>query len=200
MSVSNFLLGIDGGGSKTVALLADSQQAILGRGAAGASNHNLLGARAAFEALDQAVRLAFEDAKIAPAPPRALCLGMAGAGRPADIALFQAWAAERWPGTPVAVVSDADLVLAAGPGNGWGLGLICGTGSIAYGRDRSGMTARAGGWGSLLGDEGSGYAIGLAGLRAVARAADGRGPATVLTDTLLGHWSLAAPQSLIQYV
>jgi N-acetylglucosamine kinase-like BadF-type ATPase len=78
--------------------------------------------------------------------------------------------------------------------------VISGTGSLAYGENAAGRSVRAGGWGYLLGDEGSGYAIGLAALRAVARAADGRGHATALTEAVLAHWSLPCPQALIRHV
>ena len=75
--------------------------------------------------------------------------------------------------------------------------IICGTGSIAYGRNARNQAARAGGWGHVLGDEGSGYWIGRQALRAVARAADGRGPATALTPRLLTHFAVARPSDLI---
>ena len=81
----------------------------------------------------------------------------------------------------VEVTNDAAILLAAGTPDGWGVALVSGTGSIAFGRAPDGRTARGGGWGYLLGDEGSAYALVLAGLQAVARAADGRGEPTCLT-------------------
>lgn len=194
------LLGIDGGGSKTVALLSDRDGRILGNGLAGASNHNVVGFAAASAELDRAIDAAFVGARIEPCLPLAICLGMAGLGRPDDLALFRAWSYARWPGAHIAIANDAELVLAAGTPAGWGLALICGTGSIAYGRDAGGLVARAGGWGYVMGDEGSGYAIGLAALRAITRAADGRGPRTLLTSLVLGHWSLSALKDLIPKV
>jgi N-acetylglucosamine kinase-like BadF-type ATPase len=95
------------------------------------------------------------------------------------------------------LTSDGALLLAAGTPENWGLAIVAGTGSIAVGRAADGRTARAGGWGYLLGDEGSGYRIALAGLQAVAQAADGRGPATVLMESLLRHLHLDTPQALI---
>jgi glucosamine kinase len=77
--------------------------------------------------------------------------------------------------------------------------LVAGTGSIAWGRGEDGREARVGGWGGLLGDEGSGYDIGLRALRAVVRAADGRGPPTELRDRLLGEIGLDAPEALIRW-
>jgi N-acetylmuramic acid 6-phosphate etherase len=198
--MTNFLLGIDGGASKTVALLAGPDGCVLGRGAAEAANYQVAGMDRTCAAITRAVAAAFADARIAPAPAGAVCLGLAGVGRPEDQVLFQAWAAQQWPGARVTVASDAELVLASGTPQGWGLALICGTGSIAYARDQAGRAARAGGWGYLLGDEGSGYAIGLAALRAVARAADGRDPPTALTGAILAGWSLGAPPDLIRGV
>ena len=200
MVESDLVLGIDGGGSKTQALLADGSGRLIGRGVAGASNYQAIGVEAGCAAIEQAARAALAAAGIDEPSPAAVCLGLAGAGRPEDQALFRAWARAQWSRARVVVVNDAELVLAAGTPEGWGLALICGTGSIAFGRGPAGRFARAGGWGYLLGDEGSGYAIGLAALRAVARAADGRAPATALTGALLSHWALAAPQDLIRRV
>ena len=196
--MANWLIGIDGGGSKTLALLADGTGRVVGRGTAGPSNHQVVGVEAAYAALDKAVGAALTG--VPNARPSAICLGMAGAGRPQDQTIIQAWAQARYPGVPTLVVHDAQLVLAAGTPAGWGIALISGTGSLAYGANQAGQTARAGGWGHLLGDEGSGYAIGLAGLRAVARAADGRGPKTALTELLLARMNLDRPQDLIRCI
>ncbi len=192
------LLGIDGGGSKTLALLADGAGRVVGRGTAGPSNYQVVGVEAAYAALDEAVAAALTG--VPNARPSAICLGMAGAGRPRDQTIIRAWAQTRYPGVPTLVVHDAQLVLAAGTPAGWGIALISGTGSLAYGANQAGQTARAGGWGHLLGDEGSGYAIGLSGLRAVARASDGRGANTALTEYLLAHINLDSPQDLIRYI
>lgn len=197
---SQLILGIDGGGSKTLALVADAALRVLGRGTAGPSNYQGVGIAAAAAALEHAIAAATADAGLAAPTFTAACLGMAGVDRPEDRALMQAWA-DRWlPGVPLVIVNDAQLVLAAGTPAGWGVGLICGTGSIAYGQNRAGRWARAGGWGHLLGDEGSGYAVGQAALRAVMRAFDGRAPATTLTAAVLGHWGLAAPPDLVRRV
>ena len=191
------LIGVDGGGSKTVALLADWDGRVLGRGTGGPSNYQVMGIQAARAALSDSIRAAFSEAGLEPRPPRAICLGLSGVDRPADQSMIRAWADAEMPGALTVIVNDAELVLAAGTPSGWGVALICGTGSIAYGRTSEGRTIRSGGWGYLLGDEGSGYAIGLAALRAVARATDGRAPQTVLAHSILEYWSLGAPQDLI---
>ncbi len=193
----DILIGIDGGGSKTTALVAARDGATLGRGTSGPSNYLVIGAEAAYAALDAAVEAA---AGGRPLRPVALCLGMAGAARPADQAVLRAWTDARFPGAPVIITHDARLALAAGTPEGWGVAVLCGTGAMVYGETQRGQAARADGWGYLLGDDGSGYAIGRAALRAVARAADGRGPQTALTEAILAHWSLEQPQDLIGHV
>ncbi len=196
----NLLLGLDGGGSKTLALLADADGRLLGRGTAGASNYQGVGAPAAQAALEQAIAAAFVEAGLSLTLPQAACFGLAGVGRPEDKAMLRAWLDWRLPGVPVAIVNDAELILAAGTPAGWGVGLICGTGSIALGRAADGRMARAGGWGYLLGDEGSGYDVGRAALRAVMRSYDGRNPQTALTPAVLAHWGLTAPPDLVTRV
>lgn len=170
-------LGVDGGGTSTTCWIGDGSGRVLGRAVAGPSNRKAVGSEAAREALDASIRLAFADTGREPRPVAAACLGLAGFDRPEDRSWLEGWASgSAWEG-PLILVNDGDLVVAAGTPEGWGVALIAGTGSIAVGRDPSGATARAGGWGYLLGDEGSAYAVALAGLRKVARRADGREPA-----------------------
>lgn len=198
----SYLIGVDGGGSKTRALIAGPDQKLLGHGNAGSSNYHAVGIEAACAALDQALLAAFASAQLEPRPKQVsmACFGLAGVDRPADQEPLQAWARSRWPGMPVVFVNDARLALAAGTPEGWGIAVICGTGSILYGRSPQGQAARAGGWGYLLGDEGSGYDIGLTALRAVMRAADGRDRQTLLSEMVLEHWSLGSVSDLVQKV
>jgi N-acetylglucosamine kinase-like BadF-type ATPase len=100
----------------------------------------------------------------------------------------------------VRVVHDAHIALAAGTEAREGIVLIAGTGSVAYGRDASGGEDRVGGWGYLLGDEGSGYEIGRRALTAVLRQFDGRGPQTALTELVLNAYRLPEPTALIPLV
>ena len=202
------ILGIDGGGSKTLALLADQNGQVLAHGLGGASNYHAVGFEAACAAIETAIAQAFSSAsalhpsisKLAESHISALCLGLAGAGRPDDRAKFQVWAAKRFLQTQIQVVSDAEILLAAGAPSGPALALICGTGSIVYGRTAAGELLRAGGWGYLFGDEGSGFALGAAALRAVMRAEDGRGKPTLLTDLVLARRGLEQPQGLVKSI
>jgi N-acetylglucosamine kinase-like BadF-type ATPase len=203
-------LGIDGGGSRTVALLASAKAgsqtpgsvsfSILGRGEAGPCNLQAVGSDRALAALDEAVAGAFAAARISPAPAATACLGLAGAGRAEDQQVIQEWAHQVHLAQTVEVTTDAAILLAAGTPDGWGLAVVAGTGSIAYGRSADGRTARAGGWGYLLGDEGSAYALVLASLQAVAHAADGRGLATGLTQRFFAQLGLSQPQELVHAI
>jgi N-acetylglucosamine kinase-like BadF-type ATPase len=200
LNAHRYLLGIDAGGTKTTALLADHAGAILSRGTAGPANFQVIGHAAAEAALAQAAQSAYAAAGVAHPGIGAVCIGLAGVDRAHERTHFRNWAAAHFPGAAVRIVNDAELVLAAGTPDDWGAALICGTGSIVYGRGVGGARARAGGWGHLLGDEGSGYAIGLAALRALLRAYDGRSPATELTPRVLDHWQLSTPPDLLHRV
>jgi N-acetylmuramic acid 6-phosphate etherase len=200
MMRGELIAGVDGGGSKTLALVARPDGEVLGRGLAGGSNYIANGVESACEALDEALGQAIQAAGSSPEKIKTICLGLGGADRPEAQEIFHEWADRRFPGAGVEILTDAHLVLAAGTPDGWGVALIAGTGSIAWGRTPDGRMARCGGWGYLLGDEGSGYAIGLASLRAIARAFDGRADPTLLTELAMGHWSLTSVPDLVRQV
>jgi N-acetylmuramic acid 6-phosphate etherase len=196
-------LGIDGGGTHTVALLASPAAGgwtILGRGTAGPSNRQAVGTKRALAALDESVSAAFAAAHLPRCPVASACLGLAGADRADDRTVIREWAERVCLAGKVEVTSDAAILLAAGTPEGWGLVLIAGTGSIAFGKSADGRRARSGGWGYLLGDEGSAYALVMSALQAVARAADGRSPATSLTERILNRFGLKQLPELIPAV
>jgi N-acetylglucosamine kinase-like BadF-type ATPase len=168
------ILGMDGGGTGTTTWIADVDGNILGRGKSGPSNIKAVGANAARNALDLSIIAAFQDAGLQIQPVEVSCLGLAGFDRPRDREWLQAWAAESAWARRLVLVNDGDLVVAAGTPEGWGVGVIAGTGSIAVGRDREGRKSRAGGWGFIISDEGSAFAVAVAALKRVVRRADGR--------------------------
>jgi len=182
------ILGIDGGGSKTLAWLATrdgTDSTPLGIGDAGPSNPQSVGWAAALANIDRAIQRAFAAANIERGPVAAACLAIAGAGRDADQERLRTWAKQRRIANELAVTHDAMPILAAGTRNLTGIALICGTGSLAFGRDAAGITARSGGMGYLLSDDGSGYDIARLGLRAVARAIDSHAAESLLERKLL---------------
>jgi len=199
----DLVLGIDGGGTKTSAWIAwcraDGEPVVVGRGSAGGSNPLAVGLPRALENLDLAVDMARREAG-ADGPLAAAVLGLAGSDREEVREPILRWADKRRLARRFHLEHDALPVLAAGSDETWGVAVISGTGSFAFGRNRQGQTARAGGWGFLLGDEGSGYAIARAGLRAAFRASDGRGPATRLLDDLLARLQGSQPTDIVPAV
>lgn len=201
-SASELVLGIDGGGTKTVAWLGTVEDPgiILGRGAAGPGNVRAVGFATAQMNIAAAIDAAFRDARLPQSAVAAACLSLAGAGRPEEQGQMTAWATGQRIADIIRITSDAEPVLAAGSPEAWGVALICGTGSLAWGRTVSGQTARAGGWGYLLGDEGSAYWIARTGLQAVVRAADGRDQPTALLEAFLDRLDLTEPMQLIDCI
>lgn len=167
-----FYLGIDGGGSKTKCAVGDELQ-VLASVVAGPSNITRVGEVCARASLREAVRKACEAANIDPRQIRKSCIGVAGAGHEEVANVVRTMVAEVIPGE-IDVVGDMEIALQATLGNGPGIVVIAGTGSIAYGRDARGQTARAGGWGFAISDEGSAHWIGREAVAAVLRAADQR--------------------------
>jgi N-acetylglucosamine kinase-like BadF-type ATPase len=201
----SLVLGIDGGGTKTVAWLALRAEGleldtVVGRGAAGGSNLQTQGAAGALANLDAAIDAAFADARLPRGAVAACVAAVAGSDRDENRRIFTQWAAERQVADWFRVTHDAEPVLAAGSPAGWGVALIAGTGSLAFARAPDGATARAGGWGYLFGDEGSGYWIALEGLRAAAHAADQRGPPTRLLDFFIQRLGVSNVMALIPAV
>ena len=165
-----YYLGIDGGGTKTTCVVGDESQ-ILATATAGPSNIVRVGEAQARESLQQSVRQACSAAGITPAQVAHTCVGGSGAARPELANIVRRALAEILP-TPIDVVGDMEIALEAAFDAGPGVIVIAGTGSIAYGRNRHGTTARAGGWGFAIGDEGSAHWIGRAAVSAVLRYAD----------------------------
>jgi len=198
-----YYLGIDGGGTKTRCVLGD-ETTVLAMAISGGSNIVRLGETAAREALHNAVRHVCAIVNISPAQISALCIGAAGAARPEIAATIRGILAELISEiapevalTKIEVVGDMTIALEAAFGAGPGVIAIAGTGSIAYGRDANGHTARAGGWGFAISDEGSGHWIGRRAISAILSAHD-QGVETALTAMILQTWKLRTIDELVQ--
>src|SRR5205823_15045021 len=133
----------------------DPNTIVLGRGQAGSGNPRAAGFDAAQTNIASAIDAAFADAKLPLTTAAAACFGLAGAGREIEQQRIASWAEKHGIAQNVRVTGDAEPILAAASPENCGVALICGTGSLAWGRNRAGVIARAGGWGYLLGDEGS---------------------------------------------
>jgi N-acetylglucosamine kinase-like BadF-type ATPase len=177
-------LGVDGGQSSTTALIGDESGRILGRGIGGPCNH-AAGAegRARLErSVSESLAAACREAGLDPHTARfaAACFGMSGGPDDKEAILAGLLRAGR-----LIVTNDAEIALAGATATGRGIATIAGTGSVVFGRNAAGQTARAGGWGYLFGDEGGAFDIVRQGLRAVLRMEEGWGPPTVLREALL---------------
>jgi N-acetylglucosamine kinase-like BadF-type ATPase len=191
------VLGIDVGGTKTVCLLANDRGEIVGEAREEGANLQGAGELALEKVLHSVMEKTLADHNVLPA---AICLGIAGVDRAADEAIVRSIMKRIGYKARILVVNDALIALQAGIGDGPGIVIVAGTGSIAYGRNAHGESARAGGWGYVLGDEGSAYWIGRLALRAVVRHADSRGRVTSLTPRLLAHFGVERASDLIHKI
>ena len=191
VSLPKLILGVDGGGTKTQALLATVSGAeppeVIGSGSAGASNLRDRGASGAVQVIRAAIEQSYQDAGTSDGVAAVAVLAIAGAADENLAAELQTAATSTELAERVIVVSDSEPLLAAGTPNGWGVALIAGTGSLAFGKDQKGNVASAGGFGYLIGDEGSGYWLGQQALAACIQAHEGRGDSTELLPALLSE-------------
>jgi glucosamine kinase len=165
-----YYLGIDGGGTKTTCALGDESR-VLATVTAGPSNVVRVGEQRARESLLDGVKQACATAAVTPSEIVSTCIGASGAARPEIAAVVRSALAEILS-CQIEVVGDLETSLDAAFGTGPGIIVIAGTGSSAYGRNRRGMTTRAGGWGFAIGDEGSAHWLGREAVRAVLRASE----------------------------
>ena len=191
------VIGIDAGGTKTLCQLADASGTIIAEARGPGANLQASGELQVEKVLHDVMEEAIGERPIIPA---VICLGIAGVDRPDDGIVVRGIMKRIGYKARVIVVNDALVALEAGVPGEPGVVIISGTGSICYGRNSRGEAARSGGWGYVLGDEGSGYWIGRAALRAVLREADERGPRTALTPLLLEHFAVDRAQNIIHQV
>ena len=189
-----YYLGIDGGGTKTTCAVGDETR-LLASATAGPSNIVRVGEAQTRESLQAVVRQACSASGITVKQVSRTCVGGSGAARPELAAIIRSILAEILP-TPIDVVGDMETSLEAAFGEGSGVIVIAGTGSMAYGRDKTGRTVRAGGWGFEIGDEGSAHWIGREAVRLVLRASD-RDPAdSALAKALCKAWGVSSLSDL----
>jgi N-acetylmuramic acid 6-phosphate etherase len=203
-----FLLGIEGGGTRTVALLTDAAGQLLQRVESGPGNLRLLTDAQLLRRLRE-----FHDSRH---PPAAIAIGLAGTVTEADRARLRAAARRVWGNTPCWATNDLETALAAAEaesqparqGRTRPTGrlaptrvlVLAGTGSCCYGRSPSGRTAKVGGWGQWLGDRGSGYALGLQALRTALRAYDHTGRVSPLGQHLLRQLQFNEPAEWVDWI
>lgn len=195
----NYIIGIDGGGTKTVGLLTTETGEHIAKAEAGPSNYHVVGTEQTQSVLKEIISKLYTHVTDTPLNAIRFCIGMAGLGREEDRKIIGQICDEIGINKNRILTHDAHIALVGGIGKQEGVIVISGTGSIVYGINEHGKETRAGGWGYLLGDEGSGYDIALKGLQAVARAADKREPPTQLTNLILNRLELNEPNNLIRW-
>lgn len=194
-----YVAGLDGGGTKTDVLVSDLDGNIIYRSQSGALNYN----GESGKNIEENIKNIFADISIHAGPSEdcsAICIGTAGIGNiAAEMSLRQAVINTGYK-CPLLIVGDHETALLGALNKSFGMILIAGTGSICHGKNASGKTHQTGGFGYLIDDEGSGYAIGRDVLSAVVRSYDGRMQETIMTELVLSHLKLSSVQEIVGFV
>ncbi len=182
-----YVLGIDGGGTKTLAVITDEAGKVAGCSQGGPSNYDDIGIERARDNIRECVARASARAGHASPPFAAAFLGMAGVVSERDRAAIRsvAHSLELAADAHIGIDHDCRAALAGGLLGSPGIVVIAGTGSSVYGRNAHGDDWRAGGWGALVSDEGSAYSLGVAAIRSAVRSYDGRIPHSLLEESVL---------------
>ena len=189
-----WIVGIDAGGTKTVGLLADEHGTVHAEARAGGANLRASGELAVEKAVYEVL-----EGLDPPGLPDALCIGIAGVDRPGERSVIAGVLRRLGLRRRVRIETDALVALVAGARARRGIVVVSGTGSIGYGIDSAGTVARSGGWGYLLGDEGSAFWIGHAAIRLGIRAADGRGEPTSIYERVCRVLELGDAAGLVAW-
>jgi len=201
MIILDYVAGIDGGATKTVCIVADNDGKVLGRGVSGPSNYHNVSASAVKKALLQSIKRAASNARLGRLRFKVACFGMAGLDSPYDRKAISKLIREGIKFCEkITVVHDSVIALHGATGGEPGLIVEAGTGSFAAGMNRRGEIKRVGGWGNIIGDEGSAYEIGRQALKAFLRSYDGREMKTLLTEKIIKMLKLRVEEDLMQRV
>jgi len=199
------VIGIDGGGTKTHAVIVGMDGGMLAESFGGPTNLQTVGIKTAASTIFDLINETCSKAQCPAEYLQNVVLGLAGAGRASDRAelsntILAVALKKKFPLKNVAIETDARIALEAAFAGGPGIVVIAGTGSIALYRTEDNKILRAGGWGYLLGDEGSGYSIGRDALNYVMRQYDGRSEKTELTNKALAHFQVDKVEDIIPKV
>lgn len=195
LQARNAVVGVDGGGSKTHAVIVDADDRVLGEGTSGPSNPLRVGISRAAVAVREAIDKACEAAQLRREDIVAAEVGLAGARR-TELRERVREALGKLGVAEVEVVGDADIALYGATEGKPGVVVIAGTGSVCCGVNARGKRNCAGGWGPVAGDEGGGAWIARRALRAIAHASDGRGPKTSLMEAACAYFHVTTPEDL----
>ena len=203
---SKYVIGIDGGATKTTAVIADLNRNIIAEKSSGPANFLIIGTDKVAKTISDLILDLCNQAEVNINNIEVVCMGLTGAGREDDAAKIRNAVLDYWNKNYASqiknliVTSDARIALEGAFSGRPGIILIAGTGSIIFGKDRAGTLYRVGGFGRYIGDEGGGYSIGRLGLQAVAKSLDGRGPETKLFNILREKYGINNAEDLINKV
>lgn len=196
----NYVIGLDGGGTKTVSVLVSTDGRIVDQSVGESSNFQVIGGDKLQSAIRNLVEKQLATARVSSGQVRCLYAGLAGAGRVSDREKIYALLQQLGLAEQVVIDTDAAAALAGAFMGDPGIILIAGTGAICFGKTRSGEMIRSGGWGYMLGDEGSGFFIGQQAIMAALKDLDGRGTATALRPMIERRYSLNRIDEIIPRV
>ncbi len=197
-----YFLGVDGGATKTEAVIIDEQEKILGRALGGPVNYHEGGEELTKKNIEETIKDCLHEAKTDTADVSFAILGLAGKDTREDELKLAGIAKNLLDSSfadKVKVVSDVEIAYQSCIDKDYGIVIIAGTGANCFGKGKNGELAWAGDWGYLLGDQGSGFALGLGALKRVMREFDGRGVATTLTGLIIEKLSLNSPFDLVGF-
>ncbi|MEQ8673105.1 MAG: BadF/BadG/BcrA/BcrD ATPase family protein [Aggregatilineales bacterium] len=199
MNDSRYIMGIDGGGSTVRVAIFTPQLDLIAESTGSTANPNTVGHETAAYNIQNTIMGTLERAKLTHNQVACVGIGVGGAAPEREGNWLNNLIEEIMPVTIIAISSDYEIALTGAHGEHRGILVLCGTGSLAYGVNSTGETALVGGWGWLLGDEGSGYWIGLQALNAVIRATEKRAQQTTLTNAIFSHLKLTERQEIIKW-
>lgn len=195
-----YVIGIDGGGTKTLFKVANTKGEILLSHIGGPLNVNSTDVVDVSATIKQGINYITETLGIGIDDCISICLGCAGAGRDREKKLLSEIFTAIGYKNNLIITDDAMTLLYGAIGNSVGAVIIAGTGAICYGKKSDGEIVRCGGWGHIIDDEGSGYYIGVSILNSIMKSYDGRGPNTILTKMVFEFLNIASHDKIIEYV
>jgi N-acetylglucosamine kinase-like BadF-type ATPase len=199
--MKRFVAGLDGGGTKTAVAIADESGVVVHAFTSGPINFNGNDEAAIRGNFEEIMRIIGEVCGGLDLCEQ-ICIGAAGVSNPTVMPRLTSHVRDCGYQGGLLITGDHDTALCGAQDNPYGMGmiLIAGTGSICYGRNEAGLTYRAGGFGYLIDDEGSGYSIGRDLLTAVVRAEDGRSPKTAITQLVYERLQVDSVRGIVGFV
>jgi len=195
-----YVIGIDGGGTKTILKVVSLDGSILAEITGGSSNIQSASISKVTETLSDMLDSALYKKGLKKEECKYICMGAAGVDGIFEKELLENQFRSYGIHCPIYITNDSEVMLEASVGMSEGIVVISGTGSIAYGRDKSGKEVRAGGWGHIIGDEGSGYWIATKAITAAARYSDSRAEKTILLEMLLKKLGIKEARDILNFL